>query len=333
MTDEQVTPQDTIEWTYRVPLLTSRFMLYDFVKVIVISVLIMYALVAVMGWFVDGEFVWMPPQVFLIAGGAMVGLFVIACLLLGNRFTMQFSVGPDGVGYASGPREKKWNRAAVIVGVLAGSATAAGAGLIASSQEEGGFPWAELHGANEYPGPRVITLRNSWRAVLRLHCTPGNYEQVRAVVAAGLAKGAAERAAEAADTPPGASRPWHSWLAAVLVPVVATILVTAWPWLVDYEDGTRFVVLSGLFLIAAGLLGGCLRRVLAAISLLPTGYIVYLTAAEMLTTSDGWFPGEVVRGWEYDTGLLAVTLVGEAVLVGLALWRLFGAAESAPGEG
>ncbi|MDO8847092.1 MAG: hypothetical protein Q7W51_01715 [Coriobacteriia bacterium] len=322
---------ETIEWEYRVPLLTSRFMLYDFIKVIILSVLIMYVLVAVMGWFVDGEFVWMPPQVFLIASGAMAGLFTIACLLLGNHVTMQFSVGPDGVGYASGTREKKWNRAAIIVGALAGSATAAGAGLIASSQEEGGWPWAELHRANEYPGPRVITLRNSWRAVLRLHCTPENYEQVRAAVLAGLAKGAAERVTIEAEAPPSVPRPWYSWAAAVVVPVVAAILVTAWPWL-QYEDGMRFVVFSALLLIVAGLLGGCLRRWAAAASLVPTAYIAFLTVREMLSTSEGWFPGEIVYGWEYDTALLAITLAGEAMLVGLALWRLF-SRERAAAEG
>lgn len=330
MTGEQVTQQDTIEWTYRMPLLTSRFMLYDFAKVIAISVGVMYLLVAVMGWFVEGEFVWLPPEVFLITGGALAGLFVIASLLLGNHFTTTFNVGRDGVRYASGSRERKWNRAAIIVGLLGGSMSATGAGLIASSQEEGGFAWAELHRANEYPGPRVITLRNSWRAVLRLYCTPENYEQVRVVVAAGLARGSAGRATGEAATRPRVSRPWYSYAAAVLLPGAGAALVTAWPWL-QYEGSMRVAVLSVLLLIAAGLLGGCLRRVAAAFSLVPTAWVVYLTVAEVLSTSDGWFPGEVVRGWEYDTGLLGITLAGETILVGLALWRLFGREKAAEG--
>lgn len=323
MTDEQLKPQDTIEWTYRVPLLTSRFMLYDFAKVIVISVLIMYALVAVMGWFVDGEFVLMPAQVFLIAGGAMAVLFIIASLLLGNRFTTTFIVGPDGVRYATGSKERKWSRAAIILGALAGSARTVGAGLLAASNEKGGFSWADIHRANEHAGPRVISLRNSWHVVLRLHCTPENYERVRVAVAAGVARGAAERAEAEAGAAPSVPRPWHAYAAAVLSPAAAAVLVTAWPWL-QYEDGMRFLVLSVLLLIAAGLLGGCIRRAAAALSLVPTVYVVYLTAAEMMSTSDGWWPGDVVRGWEYDTGLLAITLAGEAVLIGLALWRLLG---------
>lgn len=327
-----VSEGEVIEWEVRVPLLTSRFMLWDFGKVIVISVAIMYALVAVMGWFVDGEFVLMPLVVFPIAAGAMALLFAIACLLLGNRFTMRLAVGPEGVVYSSGAAERRWNRAAIILGLLAGSASATGAGLLASSREEGGFPWSDIHRANEHPAQRVISLRDSWHVVLRLYCTPDNYDRVLAVVRAGLARGAAERSAEAATEAAAPKRPWYAYVAAVLVPVVAVVLVAAWPWL-QYEDGMRFVVLSGLLLIVAGLQRGFLRRAPAALSLLPTAYVGYLTVAEMLSTSDGWFPGEVVYGWEYDTALLAVTLAGEAVLVGLALWRLFGPSGNAPEAG
>lgn len=330
--DAGVPAGEVIEWEARVPLLTSRFMLWDFGKVIVISIAIMYALVAVMGWFVDGEFVLLPLVAIPIAAGGMAALFAIACLLLGNRFTMRLAVGPDGVAYASGGAERRWNRAAIIIGILAGSAGTAGAGLLASSREDGGFPWSDIHRANEHPAQRVISLRDSWHVLLRLHCTPENYEQVLSMVRAGIAKGAAERSAEAADEVPAPKRPWYAYVAAVLVPVIAVILVTAWPWL-QYEDGMRFVVLSGLLLIVAGLQRGFLRRGPAALSLVPTAYIGYLTLAEMLSTSEGWFPGEVKFGWEYDTALLAITLAGEAILVGLALWRLFGPDGNAPQAG
>lgn len=316
-------PGEIIEWQYRVPLLTNRFMLWDFARVITISLVVMYLLVALIGWLVDGEAVLLPWQMLLITGGIMTAAFTLACLLLGNRFAMLFGVGPAGVGYASGSRERKWNRAAVLAGVLGGSSSATGAGLIASSQEEGGWVWADIRRAVEHPRARVITLRNSWRTVLRLYCTPENYEQVRAMVAEGIARGAAERADAAAVAPQKARRPWYSYAAAVLVPILATVLVTAWPWL-QYEEGVRVVVLSTVLLIAAGLLHGVPRGVAAILSMLPTGYVIYLTLAEMLTVSDGILPGEVSYGWSYDPGLLALTIVGEMILAGLAVWRLFG---------
>ena len=114
--------EGTIEWEYRVPLLTSRFMLWDFARVIGLSVAIMYALVAVTGWCVDGEFVILPPVVLAVTASVMTALFAIASLLLGNRFTMTFSVGPDGVSYESGARERRINR---VVAVLGGARQAA----------------------------------------------------------------------------------------------------------------------------------------------------------------------------------------------------------------
>lgn len=189
---------ETIEWSYRVPLLTSRFMLWDFLRVTLLSVLSMYVLVGLMGLIVEGEFIVLPLQVFAIVAGIMLGLFVLASLLLGNNVPMTFSVRPDGVSYGMGRRQKGLNRATVILGVLSGNPTTAGAGLLAATREQGGWKWAELREARYFAAPRVISLRNSWRTVLRLHCTPENYEQVRVAVVAGIAHGAEARIAEEA---------------------------------------------------------------------------------------------------------------------------------------
>lgn len=185
-----------IEWEYRIPLITSRFMLWDFARVIVLSVLIMYVLVALTGLLVEGELVILPPQVFLITAGILVGLLLIVVLLMGNGFSQTFTVDSvGGVRYAAGSREQKWNRAAVILGALRGSPTTAGAGLLGVTREKGGWTWRQVYAARYFPRQRVISLRNSWRTVIRLHCTPENYEQVRALVAAGVVRGAEQRAA------------------------------------------------------------------------------------------------------------------------------------------
>ncbi len=193
--DVAPTQPHALEWTYRVPLLTSGFMLWDFLRVSVISVVVMYLLVALMGLLVEGEFVVLPLQVFALVLGIMLVLFVLASLLLGNHVTMSFAVRPDGVAYAMGSRERKMNRATVVLGALSGAPATAGAGLLAASRENGGWTWEQLHRARYFPGSRVISLRNSWRTVLRLHCTAENYEQVAIAVADGIARGARSRAA------------------------------------------------------------------------------------------------------------------------------------------
>ncbi len=321
-TDTEKPVAGVIEWTYRVPLLTSRFMLWDFTRVIVLSVLLMYVLVAITGWLAEGELVLLPPQVFVIVGGTIIVLLAIAALLLGNHMTMTFAVDPEGVTYASGSRERKWNRAAVVLGVLAGSASTAGAGMLASSREQGGWDWADIHAARYFPGQHVISLRNSWRTVIRLHCPAGEYEGIRAVVASGLERGTILRA-QSAPSAPVSRRALREYLRIVLVPVLAAVLVTAWPWL-HYEDGMRVLVFVPLLLIGAWLVpAGCLSRVMAGFSLAPMLAVVFFTVREMSVAVPGLLPGERAYGWELDTGLLAVTLLAEAVLVALALWRLF----------
>lgn len=324
LSTEAVQPDTgAIVWTYRVPLLTSRFMLWDFVRVIVLSLLVMFVLVAAAGWLAEGELVILPLQVLAMVGAIMFALLLIAALLLGNHMTMTFTVDADGVAYASGSRERKWNRAAFIIGALAGSASTAGAGLLASSNEQGGWEWVDLYAARYFPAQHVISLRNSWRTVLRLHCTAEDYGRVRAVVESGLASGDAERATRAPEAP-RARRPFRDYLVIVLVPVVAAVLVMAWPWL-QYEEGMRILVFAPLLLIGAALApSGCLGRALAAFSLVLTLVVVYFTVREMGPVPAGVLSGERFYGWELDTGLLAVTLVAEAVLVGLAVWRLFG---------
>jgi len=153
--------------------------------------------VALMGWVVEGEPALLPLEVPLMVGGILLALFFTVGVLMGNRFTMTFVVKPDGVTYSSGTHEKRWNRAAVLFGALARNATTTGAGLLATSREQGGWKWRELHSARYFPRQRVISLRNSWRTVLRLHCTAEDYERVRAAVAAGLERGAAARGVDA----------------------------------------------------------------------------------------------------------------------------------------
>lgn len=312
-----------ITWVQCVPLLTNRFILWDMGKALVITVAIMWVLLAGMGWLVNGEPLLIPWQMLLVILGGMAVLMTLACLLMLNRVTMTLGVGPAGAGYSAGSAERKWNRLAIVAGVLGGSAAATGAGLLATADEQGGWLWSELRRANEHPRQRVISLRNSWRVVLRLYCTPANYEQVRATVSEGLKLGATERAKVAAEAPPRRRRRWYAYAAAVLVPVVGVVLTAAWPWL-WYEDGMRVVLLSAALLIAAGLVHGVPRAVAALVSLVPTGWAVYLTVREMFEISPGIMPGTFRSGWQIDTPLMAATLAGEALLLALALWRLFG---------
>jgi len=171
-----------IEWTYDIPLLTSRFMLGDFLRVIVLSVMAMYVIVAVGGLIVEQELIILPPQVFILTTGIMLGLFVLTSLLLGNRQGARFTVGSRGVEYRAEKRERSMNRLVVLAGLLARNPTTAGAGTLAMTREHLLVPWESIHRVVVHRRERVIALRNSWRTVLRLHCPPELFDEVVAAV-------------------------------------------------------------------------------------------------------------------------------------------------------
>ncbi len=172
----------TIEWTYNIPLLTSRFMLWDFLRVILLSVVAMYVIVAVGGLIVEQELIILPPQVFILTTGIMLGLFLLTSLLLGNRQGARFTVGPKGVEYRAEKRERSMNKLVVLVGLFARNPTTAGAGTLAMTRERMFLPWASIHRVVVHRRERVIALHNSWRTVLRLHCSPELFDEVVAAV-------------------------------------------------------------------------------------------------------------------------------------------------------
>lgn len=184
-----------IEWELDLPLLTNRFILYDFAKVFAWTAVVMISLLTVL-FAATGELNM--EQFAGIAGMTALGIFVVALLAVfvmavffGNRYRVAFSLGPKGIGYESRSRRGKWaSRAAVVAGALGGRPGTAGAGLLAMSRERVGIRWNEIRRVNEHAEARVFSLRNSWRVVLRLHCTPENYEQVRQYLAAHLPPGA-----------------------------------------------------------------------------------------------------------------------------------------------
>ncbi len=196
-----------LTWDFDIPLITDRFMLWEFFKVSGISALLVPILVALMGFFVEGELVLLPWQVPVFAFVAMFVLFLLASLLLGNKHGATFHLDANGVGYAARKREQRLNRLAIIVGVLGGSPTATGAGLLAASRETLFISWEDVERIKVYPGPRVIVLKDSWHVVQRLYCPPALFEQAaqlveshhRTAVAVRLAEKAAAAAQEAAE--------------------------------------------------------------------------------------------------------------------------------------
>lgn len=171
---------DTITWRYDIPLLTSRFMLWEFFKVTAISVAVLPIAGLLIGLIAEGEIVLFPLRLIALVAAILMALFVIAALLLGNRHGAVFTVSPDGVGYEAEPRERRINRVVAVLGTAGGRPSVAGAGLLAMSREADHIPWEDIRSVKAYPGPRVVVLKNSWRVLARLYCPPELFDRVAA---------------------------------------------------------------------------------------------------------------------------------------------------------
>ncbi|MCX6620946.1 MAG: hypothetical protein NTY38_07665 [Acidobacteria bacterium] len=176
------------------PLLTNRFFLYDAVKLMLwtgVLVCTLFAVIAALAGTLNHmgmAFVMLG----LVLAGFLLLFLAIAAVLFGNRFPVEFRVGPEGIEWKSLSRRGRFsNRAAIVAGVLAGSAGTAGAGLLAAAQEFGGLEWSEIRKLKPYPEERVITVMNSWRVVTRLYCTPENYAYTAQLVEWYMASNAA----------------------------------------------------------------------------------------------------------------------------------------------
>jgi hypothetical protein len=110
-------------------------------------------------------------------------MVLVMVLFFGNRFRAGFSVTPSGVSFETAMRRAKWSsRAAVLVGAVAGSPGTAGAGLLAQSSEDVSIPWGDVRRVKVHGEHCVLSIMNGWRVVIRLYCTPENFEQVHSLV-------------------------------------------------------------------------------------------------------------------------------------------------------
>jgi hypothetical protein len=62
------------------------------------------------------------------------------------------------------------------------------AGLLAQSEQSGLIRWANVRRLNVHPGPRVISVRNRWRVVVRLYVPVELWDAVLVRLRRGVAR-------------------------------------------------------------------------------------------------------------------------------------------------
>ena len=184
-----------------------------------------------------------------------------------------------------------------MAGALARKPGVAGAGLIAASSEAMATRWAGIRRAVYDPRRRNITLRNRWRTIIVLYCTPENYEAVAAAVRLHL------------SAVPAASRPKRGSPVPALLGWTAAVIAASFPAFVLPWPLTLDLLMPMVLLAFA----------LATVWLIPLfGYVIFFCVAYLaielvlngLATRRNQFTGQVYNGFATLDG-------GEWAAVGL----------------
>ena len=102
--------------------------------------------------------------------------------LMGGFFAT-YVITSKGIYFASGKKERAIANAATLVGALAGSLGATGAGLLARSEQDASIEWAKVKKVKVSAGSRYIFIREGFGSKpIGLYCNKENFPQVLALV-------------------------------------------------------------------------------------------------------------------------------------------------------
>jgi hypothetical protein len=172
-----------IVWEVGIPLITNGLILKTWAKALGATYLVVMTLMAVL--FVSTHQAKSLPTLAWIFAAVCAAIFaaglLVMLLVFGNRYRARFAITEKGIHYESlDRRASRLARAGAILGAAAGSPQTAGAGLLAMSQETMSLAWKGAFNAVYAPRQHTVRLRNRWRDLLHVTCTPDNYEAVSA---------------------------------------------------------------------------------------------------------------------------------------------------------
>jgi len=246
------------------------------------------------------------------AGLWLLGLLIMALMFRG-RYRVRFTLDSKGILCETIDKVAKTaNRLALVAGVLARKPGVAGSGLIAMSQESVAIRWAGAFRAVYQPKHHIILLRNNWRTLMWVQCTPENYSAVAETVTKHMAS-------RRTTSRTGGRPPLPGYLGRSLLVLLAC--APLFPLSEEFHTSLFLPILVMCF-------------ALAMVWLVPLfGYVVigglgiqaFLVIMDMLAVRESsYFPGEKYHGYDVlsdsDISLLVLSGIGAALLIWLS-WR------------
>lgn len=298
------------EWKAR-HLLTDRFVLADFVRLMgIVGAALCLLFSSIMLLQGDGDAAWRMAVFALVMTGAVAVLFLLIMLVIGGRFRYRFDIDGEAVTFTmlSG-FARTGNRLAVVLGALAGSPGAMGAGLLAKSEEYNRIALNDITKVRFYPDARVIFLRGRGNPKpIRLYCPPEVYPLAADRIGRGFEAGQALRARRERTLGPS---PVPRRIAATAAALAAAVLLPAAPFDIPpvLALGTAVLAAGAIWIPSAGKpLGGLL-------CLGSLGFVLHLVrelvTVRVTTTEEEFRAFAASRGVPLDeTARLDNTLLG-----------------------
>lgn len=258
--------------------------------------------------------------------GGFIGFWILISaiviwLIYRNGYEATFGVGAEGVWMKTRPGTMKTNR--VINGLLfwmsllSGKPGGMGTAILADASQSGFFEWVDVHRVTADPESRIITLKNNWRSLVKLYCTPDNYQTALSTVEYFVKKYEPQRLENAA-TSPGAGT-YALKLGIFLAAIFGVVLIGQSPLLPD----TTAVIILGILVVAGYIFGGPIQSkalYLSAAVLLGLAISMIINAFEPMGDY-------LIRYYRYDrldsmpeSAEFAASLVG-LVMVAALTWR------------
>jgi hypothetical protein len=171
-----------VAWDTRIHILNNPTLWSQILIAVGIPSLLLGVLVAFVAE--DAGFALMFP---LIIMSVMLVIFALAGLIIDllGGFRVRFLLTGEGVRSLSGGGARAASTAAVAAGLLAGSASVAGAGLLARSEQDVFIPWGAITRVRVNARRRIVTIRAGWLdKPIALYCTLDNFGEVMDVLRA-----------------------------------------------------------------------------------------------------------------------------------------------------
>ena len=166
-----------IQWQISVPIFRNTVIL----KQLGLAIGIPFGLVALVIGLSSGKSIYTLYGLGLIAALLFLTWLFIMTIYRG-KYEAEFVLDGKGVLCSTQAKQAKKNRIinalTVVLGLLSGKPTAAGAGMLAQSRQEVFLNWNRVTKVKCKPNSRTILLRGGWTEQIALFCADENYLQI-----------------------------------------------------------------------------------------------------------------------------------------------------------